>query len=105
MCTKAKTFIKCQLTSARHSDLERKKTILLFKYLCFLISSALMDLFEKRRFHNLLVWINDYNEKDSKTYRNILPNARMIDAFKKFDLSQDTIDFTGHALALYSDDE
>jgi hypothetical protein len=29
----------------------------------------------------------------------------MIDAFKNFGLDQDTIDFTGHALALHSDDE
>ena len=64
-----------------------------------------MGLFEKRRFRNLLVWINEYDENDPKTYKDIPPNMRMIDAFKKFDLSQDTIDFTGHALALHSDDE
>lgn len=66
---------------------------------------ALMGLFEKRRFRNLLIWINDYDEKDPKTYKDIPPNTRMIDAFKKFGLDQDTIDFTGHALALHSDDE
>ncbi|CAF4178793.1 unnamed protein product, partial [Rotaria magnacalcarata] len=64
------------------------------------LSSSLMGLFEKRRFRNLLVWINDYDEKDPKTYKDVPPNTRMIDAFKKFGLDQDTIDFTGHALAL-----
>jgi Rab GDP dissociation inhibitor len=64
-----------------------------------------MGLFVKRRFRNLLVWVNEYNENDPKTYKDIPPNMRMIDAFKKFDLDQDVIDFTGHALALYSDDE
>ena len=67
--------------------------------------AALMGLFEKRRFRNLLVWVNEYDEKDPKTYKDIPPNTRMIDAFKKYDLSQDTMDFTGHALALHSDDE
>ncbi|CAF4468835.1 unnamed protein product, partial [Rotaria magnacalcarata] len=69
------------------------------------LSSSLMGLFEKRRFRNLLVWINDYDEKDPKTYKDVPPNTRMIDAFKKFGLDQDTIDFTGHALALHSDDD
>jgi len=64
-----------------------------------------MDDFEKERFQNLLTWINEYDEKDPKTYKDISPNTLMIDAFKKFDLDQGTIDFTGHALALYSDDE
>jgi Rab GDP dissociation inhibitor len=66
---------------------------------------ALMGLFEKRRFRNLLIWVNEYDEKDPKTYKDVPPNTRMIDAFKKFGLDQDTIDFTGHALALHSDDE
>ena len=64
-----------------------------------------MGLFEKRRFRNLLVWINEYDEKDPKTYKEVPPTMRMVDAFKKFGLDQDTIDFTGHALALHSDDE
>jgi Rab GDP dissociation inhibitor len=66
---------------------------------------ALMGLFEKRRFRNLLVWVNEYDENDPKTYKNVPPNTRMIDAFKNFGLDQETIDFTGHALALHSDDE
>jgi Rab GDP dissociation inhibitor len=64
-----------------------------------------MGLFEKRSFRDLLLWANKYDENDPKTHKNIPPNTRMIDAFKKFGLNQDTIDFTGHALALYSDDE
>jgi Rab GDP dissociation inhibitor len=69
------------------------------------LSSSLMGLFEKRRFRNLLIWVSEYDEKDPKTYKDVPPNTRMIDAFKKFGLDQDTIDFTGHALALHSDDE
>jgi RAB protein geranylgeranyltransferase component A len=33
-----------------------------------------------------------------------LDQAPMADVFKKFKLSENTIDFTGHALALHSDD-
>ncbi len=69
------------------------------------LASSLMGLFEKRRFRNFLLWANEYDEKDPKTHKDVPPNTRMIDAFKKFGLEQDTIDFTGHALALYSDDE
>lgn len=69
------------------------------------LGSSLMGLFEKRRFRNLLVWVSEYDENNPKTHKDISPNTRMIDAFKKFGLDQETIDFTGHALALYSDDE
>jgi len=69
------------------------------------LASSLMGLFEKRRFRNLLVWVSEYDEKDPKTYKDVPPNTRMVDAFKKFGLDQETIDFTGHALALYSDDD
>ncbi|CAF2157362.1 unnamed protein product [Rotaria magnacalcarata] len=69
------------------------------------LKSPLMGLFEKRRFGNFLNWAKDYDEKNSKTQNDIPPNARMVDAFKKYDLSQDTMDFTGHALALHSDDD
>ena len=33
------------------------------------------------------------------------PNSHMKEAFQKFGLEQNTIDFIGHALALYRDDE
>lgn len=69
------------------------------------LSSSLMGLFEKRRFKNLLVWVNNYDEKDPKTYNDIPPNMPMVEAFKKYSLDQEVMDFTGHALALYSDDE
>ena len=64
-----------------------------------------MGLFEKRRFRSFLIWAYEYKEDNPATYKDIPPTTRMIDAFKKFRLEQDTIDFIGHALALYSDDE
>lgn len=69
------------------------------------LSSSLMGLFEKRRFRNFLIWVNDYDERDPKTYKDVPPNMPMVEAFKKFSLDQEVMDFTGHALALHSDDE
>lgn len=66
---------------------------------------ALMGLFEKRRFRNMLIWACEYDEHDPKTQKGISPEMPMISAFKKFDLDQETINFTGHALALHSTDE
>uniref|UniRef100_A0A8C4T9P6 Rab GDP dissociation inhibitor n=1 Tax=Erpetoichthys calabaricus TaxID=27687 RepID=A0A8C4T9P6_ERPCA len=56
-----------------------------------LASSNLMGMFEKRRFRKFLV------------FRPKLTTMR--DVYKKFDLGQDVIDFTGHALALYRTDD
>ena len=35
----------------------------------------------------------------------VLPETLMEDVFERFGLDQNTIDFIGHALALYRDDE
>jgi RAB protein geranylgeranyltransferase component A len=37
--------------------------------------------------------------------KGIAPTAPMKDAFDKYGLDQNTIDFIGHALALYRDDK
>ena len=87
------------LSSRKKKSFQHMKSLPFFSFL------ALMGLLEKRRFGNMLVWANDYDEKEPKTQKNIPPTMNMIDAFKKFSLDQDTIDFTGHAIALYSDDE
>ena len=63
-------------------------------------------LFEKRRFRNFLVFVNDFNEEDPKTWKDVDPKTTTMDeVYKKFGLSEDTCDFVGHALALYRDDE
>lgn len=69
------------------------------------LSSSLMGLLEKRRFRNFVIWVNDYNDKDPKTFKDVDPKAPMSAAFQKFGLDQNTIDFIGHALALHRDDE
>uniref|UniRef100_A0A8D0A9D1 Rab GDP dissociation inhibitor n=1 Tax=Sander lucioperca TaxID=283035 RepID=A0A8D0A9D1_SANLU len=70
------------------------------------LSSGLMGLFEKRRFKNFLQYISNFDESNPKTMEGIDPQqSTMRDIFKKFNLGQDVIDFTGHSLALYRTDE
>uniref|UniRef100_H0WR78 Rab GDP dissociation inhibitor n=1 Tax=Otolemur garnettii TaxID=30611 RepID=H0WR78_OTOGA len=70
------------------------------------LASSLMGLFEKRRFRKFLVYVANFDEKDTRTFEGVDPNkTTMRDVYKKFDLGQDVVDFTGHALALYRTDD
>ena len=63
-------------------------------------------MFEKRRFKKFLVFTTNFDENDPKTLEGVDPHkTTMRDVYKKFDLGQDVIDFTGHSLALYRTDE
>lgn len=65
-----------------------------------------MGLFEKRRFRKFLVFVANFDENDPKTMEGADPKkTTMREIFKKFDLGQEVIDFTGHSLALYRTDE
>ena len=66
------------------------------------LSSDLMGLFEKRRFRNLLAYIQDFKEDDPTTWKGLDPKASPMSAlFEKFGVDKNTIDVTGHALALH----
>lgn len=69
------------------------------------LSSSLMGIFEKRRFRNFLIWIQEFDEANPKTFQGADPNGPMKAVYDKFGLDKDTIDFTGHAMALYLNDE
>uniref|UniRef100_A0A3B3QYT6 Rab GDP dissociation inhibitor n=1 Tax=Paramormyrops kingsleyae TaxID=1676925 RepID=A0A3B3QYT6_9TELE len=72
----------------------------------FLMANGLMGLFEKRRFRKFLVFVANFDESDPKTMEGVDPaKMTMRDVYKKFDLGQDVIDFTGHSLALYRTDD
>lgn len=63
-------------------------------------------MFEKRRFRNFLIFVQDFKEDDPKTWKDFDPTkatAQML--YDKFGLDKNTQDFTGHALALYRDDD
>ena len=66
------------------------------------LSSDLMGLFEKRRFKNFLVFVQDFDESDPKTWKDVDPQKTTMDElYKKHGLDENTCDFVGHALALY----
>lgn len=63
-------------------------------------------MFEKRRFRNFLIYVQDFKEDDPKTWKDFDPmQSNMQALYDKFGLDKNTQDFTGHALALYRDDD
>lgn len=67
---------------------------------------GLLGLFEKRRFRKFLVFVNNLDVDNPKTWDDIIPHETpMKQLYAKFGLGVDVTDFTGHALALYRTDE
>lgn len=70
------------------------------------LASDLMGMFEKRRFRNFLIYVQDFKEDDPKTWKDFDPTTANAQAlYDKFGLDKNTQDFIGHALALYRDDD
>lgn len=70
------------------------------------LSSDLMGLFEKRRFRNFLIFVQDFEEQDPTTWKKFDPHTTpMSEVYKEFGLDDNTCDFVGHALGLFRDDE
>uniref|UniRef100_U5EKB8 Rab GDP dissociation inhibitor n=1 Tax=Corethrella appendiculata TaxID=1370023 RepID=U5EKB8_9DIPT len=70
------------------------------------LASDLMGMFEKRRFRNFLIYVQDFRDDDPKTWKDFDPSQNPMQAlYDKFGLDKNTQDFTGHALALYRDDD
>lgn len=70
------------------------------------LSSDLMGIFEKRRFRNFLIFVQDFQENDPKTWKDVDPQRMTAyQLYTKFGLDKNTQDFTGHALALYLNDD
>ncbi len=69
------------------------------------LTSDLMGMFEKRRFKNFLVFVQDFDDADPKTWKEVDPaKTTMEEVYRKYGLDANTCDFVGHALALYRDD-
>lgn len=69
------------------------------------LKSSLMGLWEKKRCRNFYIYVQEVDYNDPKTWGGIDINVQpMRDAFKKFKLEDNTIDFLGHAVALHRDD-
>ncbi|XP_043824342.1 rab GDP dissociation inhibitor alpha-like isoform X1 [Dromiciops gliroides] len=70
------------------------------------LSSGLMGMLEKKQFRKFLTFVSNFNEDEPRSFEGIdLQNTIMREVYKKFNLGQDVIDFTGHALARYHTDD
>jgi len=70
------------------------------------LSSDLMGLFEKRRFKNFLVFVQEFDAENPATWKDVDPHKTTCDEiYKKHGLDENTQDFVGHALALYRNDD
>ncbi|CAO2813628.1 unnamed protein product [Amaranthus hypochondriacus] len=69
------------------------------------LKSPLMGLFEKRRANKFFIYVQKYEDDDPKSHEGLdLNTITARDLISKYGLEDDTIDFIGHALALYLDD-
>ena len=50
------------------------------------LTSDLMGLFEKRRFKNFLVFVNEFSEEDPKTWKEVDPKKTTMDEVYKVTL-------------------
>jgi len=70
------------------------------------LTSDLMGLFEKRRFKNFLVYVQEFDLENPASWKDVDPHkTTMEEVYKKYSLDDNTSDFVGHALALFRDDE
>lgn len=71
------------------------------------LNSGLMGFFEKRKFRNFLLFLQAYKNEDPLTWRDgkNLNQMTMRQLFESFGLDSDTQTFTGHAMALQTDDD
>jgi Rab GDP dissociation inhibitor len=70
------------------------------------LSSNLMSLFEKRRCQKFFQYVQKYDAKKPETFvKNDPQKKKFGDFMQYFELEDNTIDFIGHAIALYETDE
>jgi len=69
------------------------------------LKTPLLGLFEKKRAGGFYKYLDKVDIADSKTWgKHALDKLTMKELFKAFSLSDDCVDFLGHALAMYVDD-
>lgn len=65
-----------------------------------------MGLLEKNRCKNFFNFVQKFDSNNPKTFKDMdVPNIPFQTIIKKFGLEENTNDFIGHALALYTSDE
>jgi len=70
------------------------------------LKSGLMGMFQKRRYKNFLTWAMDVDEDDRKTWDKLdLKEQTMRQVYQYWKCDDNTVMFTGHAVALYPNDK
>lgn len=71
------------------------------------LNSPLMGFFQKRNFRNFLTFLQDYDPDVPKTYfkGKRLDQVLTKDLYNEYSLDVNTQSFTGHAMALHTDDD
>ena len=69
------------------------------------VKSDLMGLLEKNRCKNFFQFIQDYEVNNPKTQNGLGPDVPFENVIKKYGLEPNTVDFVGHAVALYTNDD
>jgi Rab GDP dissociation inhibitor len=67
------------------------------------LSSSLMSLFEKRRCQKFFKFAQKFDLQDPTTHKYLKENMTFQDLTSKYGLENNTLDFLGHAVALYTD--
>jgi Rab GDP dissociation inhibitor len=65
--------------------------------------SDIMNNLEKKLCKNFFTFVQDYDENDKETYEGYDLNLPFNEIVKKFGLNEETINFIGHTIALYTD--
>ncbi|ELP94268.1 Rab GDP dissociation inhibitor alpha, putative [Entamoeba invadens IP1] len=69
------------------------------------VSTPLLGFFEKGRFKGFLEYLQNYDENKPETHKGRnLKTMTMAQLFKEFKLDTATVEFVGHAVALYRED-
>jgi len=69
------------------------------------LTSSLVGIWQKNKFRGFLQFCGKFNVDDEKTWEGLkIKSMTAQQLYEYYDLNEDTIDFTGHALALYMDD-
>lgn len=69
------------------------------------LKSPLMGLFEKRRARKFFIYVQDYEDNDPKSHEGLdLNKVTARDLISRYGLDDNTVEFIGHALALYRND-
>eukprot|EP01053_Blabericola_migrator_P010797 Blabericola_migrator_1__10796@NODE_61_length_15760_cov_113_549035_g55_i0_p4_GENE_NODE_61_length_15760_cov_113_549035_g55_i0NODE_61_length_15760_cov_113_549035_g55_i0_p4_ORF_typecomplete_len462_score65_66GDI/PF00996_18/1_6e122Amino_oxidase/PF01593_24/1_1e06_NODE_61_length_15760_cov_113_549035_g55_i056307015 len=70
------------------------------------LTSSLIPYTEKLRGKNFFAYIANWNRADNKTWGKFNPDVTpMREVYQHFGLQENTVDFVGHAIALYTTDE